>query len=55
MKQNKEEYKGLYLFIACYNTESKKTQALILSKFKHEKAKRLLFKILEEKLENFWD
>ena len=36
------------------NPTSKYTQAMVISKLKHDKAKKLLFKILEEKLENWW-
>lgn len=49
MKQNKEEYKGLYLFIACYNTESKKTQAFIAV------TKAMLFDSVAIDLENLGD
>ena len=49
MKQNKEEYKGLYLFIACYNTESKKTQAFIAV------TKAMLFDSVAIELENLGD
>lgn len=35
--------------------KSKYTQAMIISKLKHEKARKLLFKILEAKLETWWD
>ena len=34
---------------------SKQTQAMVLSKLKHEKAKKLLFKILSDKIESWWD
>lgn len=37
------------------NPTGKFTQAMIISKLKHDKAKRLLFKILEEKIEHWWD
>jgi hypothetical protein len=37
------------------NPNSKMTQAMVISRLKNEKAKRLLFKILAEKLENWWD
>ena len=33
----------------------KMVQAMVISKLKHEKAKRLLFKILNDKLESWWD
>jgi len=35
--------------------ESKIVQAMVISKLKHEKAIKLLFRILENKLENWWD
>jgi hypothetical protein len=35
--------------------KSKFTQALVISRLKHEKARRLLFKILETKIETWWD
>lgn len=37
------------------NPESKFTQAMIISKLKHEKARKLLFNILEAKIETWWD
>ncbi len=35
--------------------KSKLTQALVIGRLKHEKAKKLLFKVLSEKLETWWD
>lgn len=35
--------------------KSKFTQAMVVSKLKHEKARKLLFKILEQKIEGWWD
>lgn len=37
------------------NFKNKKTQALALSDYNHERAKTLLFKILNEKIEYWWD
>ena len=37
------------------NPTDKQTQAMVISKLKHEKARKLLFKILESKLESWWD
>jgi len=38
-----------------HSPEAKNVQAMVISKLKHEKAKKLLFKILEERLEHWWD
>ena len=35
--------------------ESKMVQAMVISKFKHKKAIKLLFKILSEHIESWWD
>lgn len=47
LKQNQTRY--------CIHYSDKGLQAHTLSKLKHVKAKRLLFKILDEKIETFWD
>jgi hypothetical protein len=38
-----------------HSPESKIVQAMVISKLKHEKAINLLFKILAEHLQNWWD
>ena len=35
--------------------ESKMTRAMVISRLKHEKAKRLLFRIIAEHIEEWWD
>lgn len=38
-----------------YNNNTSRTQAMALGYFNHQRAKKLLFKILEEKIEEWWD
>jgi hypothetical protein len=49
METIKEGQKGVYLFIACYNTESKRTQAFIAV------TKAMLFDSVAIELENLGD
>ena len=58
--KNKLMHKKAVAYIDKHNllfTEprSKFSQAMIISKLKHEKARKLLFNILEQKIENWWD
>ncbi len=57
--KNKGMHKKAIVYLAkdknwC-DPKSKFTQAMVISKLKHEKAKNLLFKILAQKIEQWWD
>lgn len=56
--KNKLMHKKAIIYIAQKNISTrdrKYTEAMIISQLKHVKAKELLFKILSEKIENWWD
>jgi hypothetical protein len=47
--QNESYYDGFY------ELDKRSSEALKMAIDKHNKAKRLLFKILEQKIEHWWD
>ena len=57
--KNKLMHKKAIEYIKIHNIytepKSKFTQAMVISKLKHEKARKLLFNILECKIEQWWD